>query len=103
MDAKRMTWLAFADFPWVMALRLILHLAAGFGLGLLYFEGVWWNVRLLASGGRAAAAVILGLGRFVLLGGLLTLAAREGALPLLALALGVLIARPAVVARESAP
>ena len=39
------------------------------------------------------------LGRFVLLGGLLTLASLEGALPLLAMALGVLIAGPSSCAR----
>jgi hypothetical protein len=37
------------------------------------------------------------IGRFVLLGGLLTLASFEGALPLLLMALGVLIARPVVM------
>ena len=50
-------------------------------------------------------AIALGLGRFILLGGLLALAALEGALPLLAMALGVLIARPMVMrrVREAAP
>lgn len=95
-----MTRLAFAHLPaWAMALILILHLAVGFGLGLLYFRGVWWNARLFASGGRMTTAVALGLGRFILLGGLLALAALEGALPLLAMTLGVLIARPLVMRR----
>ena len=45
------------------------------------------------------------IGRFALLGGLLTLASLEGALPLLAMALGVFIARFAVMRRirEAAP
>lgn len=101
-----MTWLAFAHLSaWAMVLSLVLHLAAGFGLGLLYFRGVWWNVRLFASGGRVVTAIALGLGRFILLGGLLALAALEGALPLLAMALGVLVARPLVMrrVREAAP
>ncbi len=101
-----MSWLAFAHLSaWAMALSLVLHLAAGLGLGLLYFRGVWWNARLFASGGRVTTAIALGLGRFILLGGLLALAALEGALPLLAMALGVLIARPMVMrrVREAAP
>ncbi len=101
-----MTWLAFAHLSaWAMALNLVLHLAAGFGLGLLYFRSVWWNARLFASGGRVTTAIAFGLGRFILLGGLLALAALEGALPLLAMALGVLVARPLVMrrVREAAP
>jgi hypothetical protein len=45
------------------------------------------------------------IGRFVLLGGLLTLASLEGALPLLMAALGVLIARSTIMhrVREAAP
>jgi hypothetical protein len=45
------------------------------------------------------------IGRYALLGGLLTLASLEGALPLLMMALGVLIARSVVVrrVREAAP
>jgi F1F0 ATPase subunit 2 len=100
MDEKRMTWLTFAHLPaWAMALNLVLHLVAGFGLGLLYFRGVWWSARLFASGSRLTTAIALGLGRFILLGGLLALASLEGALPLLALALGVLIARPMIMRR----
>ncbi len=101
-----MTWLAFPHLPtWAMALSLVLHLGAGFGVGLLYFRGVWWNARLFASGGRVPTAIALGLGRFIILGGLMALAALEGALPLLAMALAVLIARPLVMrrVREAAP
>ena len=101
-----MSSLAFAHLSaGAMALSLILYLAAGFGLGLLYFRGLWWNARLFASGRRMTTAIALGLGRFLLLGGLLALAAVEGALPLLAMALGVLVARPLVMrgVREAAP
>ncbi|MGB7973012.1 MAG: ATP synthase subunit I [Roseiarcus sp.] len=101
-----MTWLASAHLAaWAMAVSGVLHFAAGFGLGMVYFRGVWWNARLFASGGRVTAAIALGLGRFILLGGLLALAALEGALPLLAMALGVLVARPLVMrrVREAAP
>lgn len=95
-----MTWLDFAHLSaGAMVLSLVLHLAAGFALGLLYFRGLWWNARLFASGGHVTMAIALGLGRFTLLGGLLALAALEGAFPLLAMALGVLIARPLVMRR----
>ena len=43
------------------------------------------------------------IGRFALLGGLLTLASLEGAPPLLAMALGVLVARVVVMRRVAAP
>ena len=101
-----MSWLSFAHLSaWAMAFSLVLHLVAGLGLGVLYFHGIWWNARLFASGGRVTTAIVLSLGRFSLLGGLLALAALEGVLPLLAMALGVLIARPLVIRRmrEAAP
>jgi hypothetical protein len=98
MDEKRMTWFSFAHLPASsMALGLALRLVSGFLLGLLYFQCVWWHARRLASGGRVSTTVALGLGRFVLLGLCLALASLEGALPLLAMALGVLIARPMVM------
>ncbi len=90
----------FADL-----LSLATHLAAGIVLGMLYFRCLWWNVCRLAAGGRPAMVIPLTLGRFVLLGGLLTLASLEGALPLLAMLLGLLVARSAVMRgiREAAP
>ena len=75
------------------------NLAAGIALGTLYFRGLWRNVRRFAGGGGAAATIALMIARFALLGGLLTLASLEGALPLLVMALGVFIARAAVVRR----
>ena len=56
-------------------------------------------------GGRTITVVALMIGRFVLLGGLLTLASLEGALTLLMMALGVLIARAVVIrrVREATP
>lgn len=101
-----MSILFFAHLAaWNMALSLALHLAAGLLIGLLYFRSLWWNARLFASGGRVRSTIALGLGRFVLLGGLLTLASLEGAPPLLAMSLGVLIARPIIMrhVREAAP
>lgn len=90
---------------WAMLLGLAGHLAAGIGVGIFYFQAVWWNAHFLALGGRATIAIALVIGRFVLLGGLLALASLEGALPLLMMALGILVARSAVLhrAREAVP
>ncbi len=96
-----MSYLSFNTLPgWAMALSLAAHLAAGIGLGTVYFNAIWWNARLFARGGRASTTVILTIGRLVRLGGLLTWASRDGAPPLLAMALGVLIARPLVMRRH---
>lgn len=106
MDEKRVTWLSLAYLSISAgALSLVFHLAAGFGFGLLYFQGVWWSARMFATGGQIAMTVALTLARFALLGGLLTMASLEGAPPLLAMALGVLIARPMVMrrVREATP
>lgn len=92
---------SFQTLPaWAMAFGLAAHLVAGIGLGIAYFSAVWWNARLFALGCRTSTTLALIGGRFVLLGGLLTLASLEGALPLLAMALGVLIARPMVMRRH---
>lgn len=96
-----MSFLSFNTLQgWAMVLSLAAHLAAGIALGTIYFNAVWWNARLFARGGRASTAVILIVGRLVLVGGLLTLASLEGAPPLLAVALGVFIARPLVLRRH---
>jgi F1F0 ATPase subunit 2 len=98
MDEERMNPLAFHDLPlWAECLSLTAHLAAGIALGILYFRGLWWNTRLFASGGRVATTIALMAGRFILLGVVLAGASLEGALPLLTMALGILIARAAVM------
>lgn len=84
----------FGHFPlWGLGLA---HFGVGLGLGILYFRGMWWNIRLFAGERRMTIAIVLGLVRFALLAGVLTAVSREGALPLLLTALGVLIARPIV-------
>ncbi len=72
---------------------MIIILPAGICLGLLYFGGLWWNAHLLAQPGRMRAAIAIMIARFAMLGGALALAACQGARPLLAMALGILIAR----------
>jgi len=106
MDEEHMSFLSFDSLPaWAMLLSLVAYLAAGIVLGVLYFRSLWWNACRFTGGGRAATTVAQMIGRFALLGGLLTLASLEGALPLLVMALGVLIARSAVMrrVRKAAP
>lgn len=81
------------------------HLAAGIGLGVLYFGSLWWSARRFADAGRLRATVALMAGRFALLGGALMLVSLEGAGPLLMTALGILVARFAVMrrVRQAAP
>ena len=94
MDAERMTSLSFNSLPaWATFFGLAAHLAAGVIVGVLYFRSLWWNARRFTAGGRVSTTIAVMIGRFVMLGVLLTLASLEGALPLLLMALGVLIAR----------
>jgi hypothetical protein len=94
MDEKRVTRLLFGGLP-VVALQIALaaHLVAGAGVGVLFFRGLWWNARLIVDRGPVSTSVALIVGRFLLIGALLTRAALEGAAPLLVTALGVLIGR----------
>lgn len=77
----------------------ILSFAVGIIAGILYFGGLRWNVRLFTEGGSVRTMILVMAGRFALLGGLLTLASLQGAMPLLTMALGVLVARFAVMRR----
>jgi F1F0 ATPase subunit 2 len=99
MDEDRMSALFHGLPPWATLLALAAHLLGGIGLGLLYFQGLWWNARLFGEGGRVTTAVVLTIGRFVLLGGLLALTSLEGPLPLLVTSFGVLLARFGVMRR----
>ena len=76
---------------------LAAHLAAGLALGVVYFLALWRSARLFAEGGRAIPALSLTAARIALLGGGLVVASFEGATPLMATALGALIARALVV------
>ena len=72
---------------------IVLWCCAGIAGGIAYFSGLWWNAWLFAQGARTGTTILLMAGRFALLGGLLTLASLQGAAPLLAMALGVMIGR----------
>jgi F1F0 ATPase subunit 2 len=96
MDAERMS---------IDALTLALYFTAGIVAGTLYFVCLWWNARLFAERCGTMLTFLLLLGRIAVLGCVLTLAARQGAMPLLLMALGVFIARFAVMRglRAAAP
>lgn len=85
---------------WALALAVAgAHLAAGLGLGLLYFGSLWWNARRFAGAGRLRMVLAFAAARFALLGGVLALTSIEGAGPLLETMLGVLVARSVVLRR----
>ena len=98
MDGKRMNSLAFDGlYPSVMAFRLCVSFVAEIAAGLLYFRSIWWSASRLARRGRASVTAVLIVGRFALLGAVLIFASLQGAPPLLAMALGVLVARPLIM------
>ena len=80
-------------------LILALHLGGGGVIGALYFGSLWWNARLFEQAGRLRTLLASMAVRFALLGGVLLAVSLEGAMPLLATALGVLLARVAVLRR----
>lgn len=84
---------------WALPISLAAHLLAGTGLGLLYFGSLWWNAQLFERSGRLGTVLALVAARFALLAGALILVSLEGAMPLLVTALGVFIARIAVLRR----
>lgn len=90
--------LTFDHLPlWAKLPDLLLHLSLGFGLGRLYFHGVWRSAQ--AFTGHPASAIGWTLLRFAMLGGVLAATAFEGALPLLLTAFGVFLARPGALRR----
>ncbi len=91
-----MTLSALLDTPLLAA---ALALVLGFGVGVVHFASLRRVTALYLEGGPLARTIALQLGRLVLLGGLLVGLAMAGALPLLAGALGVLLARQAVLRR----
>jgi F1F0 ATPase subunit 2 len=84
-----------------LVLHALLGLAAGAALGLAHFASLAWNTRLYVSGG-AARAFAVQLLRLAVLAAALAGLARLGAPPLLAGALGLLLARRLVLRRLGA-
>ena len=77
----------------------IIALAAGLVVGLVHFASLLRNAALYMEHGRVGGAILLQLARMSLLVLSLSAAAWLGVGPLLATALGVLIARAAVMSR----
>jgi hypothetical protein len=78
---------------WAVAPLLAAHLAVGLLAGILYLRALRRATEIFAAGGGIAGALRMGAARFAAIGVVLFLAALEGALPLLAMAAGVLLAR----------
>jgi hypothetical protein len=72
-------------------------IALGLLAGTLHFSLLRWNTSLYARPDRIGVGAALQVVRIGVLAGLLVVAARQGALPLLLMALGVLVARPVVM------
>jgi hypothetical protein len=85
--------------PSAVAFGLSAYLAIGIAAGLLYFGSVWLNASRFVRGGRVSVTVAVVIGRFALLGALLTSASLQGVPPLLAMALGILVARSLIMRR----
>lgn len=73
--------------------------ALGLGLGLIHFASLKRVAELYVGGGSLGRALGLQLLRLAILTGLLVLLARQGAAPLLAGALGIIVARWIVLRR----
>lgn len=82
------SWAAVA-----FAALLAAYVVAGAGVGVIFFRALRWGARVLVEGGSVSTAFALTLGRFLLVGALLFVAAREGAAPLLAASVGVFVGR----------
>ncbi len=94
-----MTGMVFASdgAGWVFAAMAGLAVGAVTGLG--YFGSLWWNTRLYVSGGSALMALLLQIGRFIVLFAVFVMLARFGAVPLLSASLGLFLARSLLIRR----
>jgi hypothetical protein len=72
---------------------LTLYLPTGVIAGVIFFRALRWGASLLVEGGAVSTAFALTLGRFLLVGVLLLVAARQGAGPLLAASVGIFVGR----------
>jgi F1F0 ATPase subunit 2 len=81
-----------------VALQACVGAAVGAVAGYVYFTALWWNVALFDKG-ATAGAVLLVVARFALLAAIFFLLAKSGAPPLLAGAVGLLIARRFAIRR----
>jgi F1F0 ATPase subunit 2 len=96
MDAQTMIT-ALASLPPLAGAAI--GLAVGLALGLAHFASLRRVTALYLDGGSPARAVALQLLRLALLAGLMLLLARLGAAPLIAGALGTILAREVILRR----
>ena len=86
----------------LMTAATVAHAVLGFAfgalLGTVYFQSLWWNVQLLTSG-SAWRAIALHLLRFGVLIVSLYTASRYGAVTLISVAFGIIVARSQVLRR----
>lgn len=95
-----MTAAALHGAPLLPALLgLAAYAGAGLLLGIAYFGSLLWSTRRFATAGRMTAPVALMACRFLVLAAVLALASIEGAWPLMAMALGLLVGRSMVMRR----
>ncbi|HVJ41035.1 MAG TPA: ATP synthase subunit I [Dongiaceae bacterium] len=90
-----MTLAQFGMASWPWFITVFAALIAGIALGLLHFSALWWNCRSFAEG-RIGFALLVQLARFAILILAFVGLAKLGAGPLLAAALGLLLARGVV-------
>jgi F1F0 ATPase subunit 2 len=81
------------------AIAIAVAFGVGLALGVAYFTALRWNVRLYLTPGGRAAGIALHVGRLAAVTAVLWLAARAGAAPLLAVALGIVVSRPLAIRR----
>jgi F1F0 ATPase subunit 2 len=73
-------------------------LAAGTAIGAVFFLTLRWSVRMLAAGNAVLLVMTLQLARFAVIGAVLAAIVNHfGALALLAAAVGILVARAALL------
>jgi len=84
------------------AAGVAIGLVLGFGLGLVHFTTLKHVAALYTSGAKVWRVLGLQLLRFALLALVLIVVAQLGALPLLAAAAGILVARQIVIRRNRA-
>lgn len=91
-------WLTATDLK-ILLPMLALHLAVGTGVGIVHFRAVAESAKALTGGGSVWWVIALIVGRLVLTGAVLAVAALEGAPQLIAVAAGLLVGRFIVMRR----
>jgi F1F0 ATPase subunit 2 len=103
MDASAMIALHLNDALITLA-RPLGWLAAGVFIGWLYFLSLWWNVRRIADAESPRVASAIQLVRFGLVGGAFAMvAALFGAMPLMAMTAGLMVARAFIIHAGAQP